>query len=235
MNEISKVKGSIQIGEFAHLTQNFSVWYNEYPEAQKDRFWKSINEELEEKTAKLVTVFKKDKTVSGLQAADALRDEKISALYAAIDGYKKLPIQKKAEAAKKVSPCLDKYRGISRLDFATESTQIASLLEDLAMSEIAEALGELDGVGEIVEALKEAEKNFLAEEKALTIGKTEGGKTASELRKQLLSTVNDKLIPYLNVAVLIDEAVYGEIVKKVSLEVNEANSKIAQRAKKTSD
>ena len=156
-------------------------------------------------------------------------------MYAAIDGYKKLPIQKKAEAAKKVSPCLDKYRGISRLDFATESTQIASLLEDLAMSEIAEALGELDGVGEIVEALKEAEKNFLAEEKALTIGKTEGGKTASELRKQLLSTVNDKLIPYLNVAVLIDEAVYGEIVKKVSLEVNEANSKIAQRAKKTSD
>ena len=64
MNEISKVKGSIQIGEFAHLTQNFSVWYNEYPEAQKDRFWKSINEELEEKTAKLVTAFKKDKTVS---------------------------------------------------------------------------------------------------------------------------------------------------------------------------
>ena len=234
MNEISKVKGSIQIGEFAHLAQNFSVWYNEYPEAQKDRFWKSINEELSERTSRLVTAFKKDKTVSGLQNSDAVRDEQLSALFASVDGYKKLPIQKKADAAKLICSILEKYRGITRFDFATESTQIASLLEDLSAPEITAALKELDGVGEIVESLRAAEDNFLAEEKALTIGKTEGGQTASELRKQLLSTVNDKFIPYLNVAILLDETLYGDIVRKVSLEVNEVNSKIAQRAKKTS-
>lgn len=232
MNQIAKVNNGIQVAEFAHLTEKVGKWVEEYPKAKEDRFWEAISAKNAAKTEKLVVAINKTKTVSGLSDADAVRDGVISSLFSALEGYKKLPIAAKAKSAAAVLSVADKYRGIARLDLASESTQIKSLLTDLSAEAIASEIKNLDGVAEIVESLKEAEASFEEAEKSLTIGKTEGGDTASAVRKELLSVINDELVPYLNVAVRLDEETYGELAKKIAHEISEANSKVVLRAKK---
>ena len=233
MNQVSKVSNGIQVAEFAHLTGKFATWYDEYPAPKEDRFWTAINTKVSDLTSKLVVAINKSKVISRLPEADARRDAALTAIFSALEGYSRLPIAEKSQAAAALPLVADKYRGIARLDLASESAQIESFLTDLQSDEAKAALKALDGVSSIVTELREAEDNFKAEEKTLTVGKTEGGESATEVRKTLLAVVNDELVPHLNVAVRLDSATYEEVAKKISHEINEANSKVLQRGKKT--
>ena len=53
------------------------------------------------------------------------------------------------------------------------------------------------------------------------------------MKKRLVCLLNDKLIPYLNIASELFAENYGSFAEQIALAVNKSNSVVTQRAKRS--
>ena len=196
--------------------------------------FRSIIDEERALSARLTEANKRIKVSSGLGEADAARDEASAALFSLVNAYAVFPLAETREKGLLVKAVTDNYTGITKQKYAVQSAWTESLLKDLAAESLADAIAALPGLTQQIAALAAAEADFKEKNAGAVDVKAESSSSATDIRKELLACINDKLIPYLNVVALVDEATYGDFAQKIAIEADRANASIARRAKSSS-
>ena len=233
MATVGKVNKNIQIAELGTLSQGIGVRYDENAaKIGEDKILDALMTAEKKESHALISSMNRTKSASSLVEKDSARDAALSSLCDMAKAYTLLGTAAQKETAVKVCALLDKYKGIAYLNNATESAKIASLLEDLDEEGNKAAVEALPNLADAVSCLRTAEEAFLASVKAQEDEKLGLGDNASAVKKRLLSLLNDKLIPYLNIASELFADNYGAFAEQVALAVNKSNSVVTQRAKK---
>ena len=231
---MKKVRVNVRITEIDALSDAIVRIYQSLAEDSAvvaDNYLKEVFAEIESYSAKITTAIKTDKASSTLDEADAKRDEIIKQLNAALTGYANLPIPAFQTAAAALLTITAKYKGIASESYARESSLISSLLEDLSADGAKEAIGALQGVGDLVSALATAQDEFNKANDAYNAASAAKSESATSLKKPLLAAINDKLVPYLTAMNLANKAAYGDFVGKVENEIVRANAAVTKRSK----
>ena len=107
----------------------------------------------------------------------------------------------KKAAAEKLLAVTEKYKGITSEAYARESSLIESMLEDFGNATLADSIKALDGVGDLISALRTAQDDFNAANDTATAALTAKGESAYALKKPLLAAKADVEISKANASV----------------------------------
>ena len=185
----------------------------------------------------LVEALRRLTIYSQMAEKDDVRDMAIRDLFKLVEGYVHIPIVKMKEAALVVANILEQYGlSIQHEDYAEESADIESLLNDLSKADIVLAIANLRGVPETITALDTAQKDF--ENLALQQAEGESVKkdlaSASSLKKESIMEINTNLVGYMNTMAKVNPAVYEATAKTIA-ELIEKNNELVKRRRKTNE
>lgn len=230
---MNKLNAKARVSEVDGFSDTLVRLYKADSAAQTDAFLKTEMAELESLSDKITAAILQDKAVSNLDEADSARDEAIRNLGALISGYAVFPLEEKKNAALSLKSIYDKYQksGILGATYTAESSMIESMLGDFGTAEAVANIEKLDGVSDLVSKVRSAQDAFTAANDAFTKSKSAKGESASSLKKPLLSSINDKIIPYLNTMAMVGNAALSGFSKNVEAEVNRLNSTVGARSK----
>ena len=231
---MKKAKTTARVTEIDNLSDAIVRIYKSLEESSpvlSDGYLKEVMTEVEKYSVSITTAIKSDKASSNLDVVDAKRDEILRQIFAALSGYAALPIPALKSSAETLIAITAKYKGIANESYARESSLISSLLEDLGADEAKEAIGALQGVGDLVSALATAQDEFNKANDAYNAATAAKSESATSLKKPLLYAINDKLVPYLTAMNLSNAAAYGDFVSKVENEITRTNAAVAKRSK----
>ena len=232
---MKKVNGVLRVTEADSLSVSLVGLFEENAGLSDDSFLASLFGEIKACSANLTTAIKRTKVSSSLDAADSVRDEAVRSLGNVLSGYASLPIASKKDAAEKLLEVYKKYgRNIVNANYASESSLIESLLEDLGAAELKDCIEALDGVAEIIKNLRDAESAFKTANsdyvRASAISSEQ--ESAYAIKKSLLLLINDRLLPYLSTMVMVNAGKYAGFVRQVEIEIARTNETTAKRSKK---
>ena len=191
-----------------------------------------IFSELKPFSASLGAAIRQSKAESNLDVNDVDRDDEVRGLHYLILGYLHNPNPVIREAAEKVAKVFDKYGvGIATESYATQSSLVNSLLDDLAKPDLQEPIAAMPGCAERIASLKAAQNKFEAARVDYETEKANEAtrETATSVKKQLLKIINDKLVIYLRAMVQVDEATYGKFGGIVGEIIDENNETVRRR------
>jgi len=201
--------------------------------AQEDAFLKSQIAELTVLSDAITAAILQDKAVSNLDEADSKRDEAIRNLGALLSGYAVFPLEEKKAAALGLKAVYDKYAksGILSASYISESSMIESLLGDFSSAEAKANIEKLDGIGEMIAAIRAAQDDFTAANDAFVKAEGSRGASASSYKKPILSVINDRIVPYLNTMAVVGNTAVADFAKGVESEITRVNETVAKRGK----
>ena len=174
---------------------------------------------------------------SQLAEQDDVRDMAIRALFKLVEGYMYMPIAKIKEAALVLNNILENYSlSILNEDYAEESADIKSLLNDLSKPDILLAIAKLQGVAQTITSVDMAQKDF--DNLALLQAEGESVKkdlaSASQLKKASIAEINNNLVGYMNTMAKVNPAVYEATARTIA-ELIEKNNELVKRRRKTNE
>lgn len=205
--------------------------YSTETAVKDDTFLKPLFAELQTLSDKITEAIKKDKILSELDDTDAVRDEAVKKLFKIVDGYAAMPMENFHQPGAKLKAILDKFGvGIIRQNYASESSYIESMLQDL--SAFSTEIAALPGVAEAIAAVRAAQTDFTTKrvnyEKTLSTEKQD--ESASAVKKPLLELINNKLVPYLDTMKMVDAAKFTNFTDAAAQIIANTNSVVSQRA-----
>jgi len=152
----------------------------------------------------MTTAIKRDKIPSNLEALDANRDNLIRTLKALVTAAALHPDSAQQAAGKAAKAVFDKYGvKIARESYEGETTYVRSMLADF--DAIASSVKVVSGLSETIDGLKEAEAAFEAEYASYAQAIANAGKSATELKKELVAALNSGLLAYIDAVSLVDD------------------------------
>lgn len=231
---MNKLRTSVRNMEIDGLSDSIIRAYKADEKVQKDAFLKPVLAELEDLSAKITKAILQDKTLSSLDAADSVRDEAVRTLGTVLAAYAVFPIAGKKERAAPLKAAYDKYAkaGITGASYASESSMIESLLEDFSADALSANIADLEGVAEAVASIRSAQDDFTKANDEYVKASANKGASASSFKKPIVSLVNDRLVPYLNLMSGSGNKNCAEFAKSVGKEISRVNDMIAKRTKK---
>ena len=230
---MNKLTARARITEVDGFSDSIIRIFGADTKAQEDTFLKGQIAELTTLSDAITEAILKDKAVSNLDEADSKRDEAIKNLGALLSGYAVFPLEEKKAAALGLKAIYDKYAksGILSASYVSESSMIESLLKDLSSAEAMASIEKLDGIAEMVAAIRSAQDDFTAANDAFVKAEGSKGASASSYKKPILSVINDKIVPYLNTMAIVGNAAVADFTKGVETEISRVNENIAKRGK----
>lgn len=231
---MNKVVNNVRVAELDGLSDTIVRLYRDNPAAARDAFVAATMGEVERLSADITTAILRDKARSTLQDADKARDKAITALGKALAGYAAIPLPAKQAAAAPLLAVYEKYAraGITTANYLSASAMTESLLEDLADESLAGKTAALEGVAEAIAAIRAAQDDFTAANDSYVAASKSRGATATDIKKPLLSAINEKLLPYLTAMRLADNADCAPFAAAVGTEIARLNESVARRSKK---
>lgn len=190
---------------------------------------------LEPKSAMLTAAINRSKAESDLETKDEIRDEQVRALYYLITGFLHHPNADIRTAAQKVDKVFEKYGvRITGESYATESSLITSMLEDLLKQNLVDAIALLSGCAEIIAALQTAQTNFETARISYEQEKAEEStkQNATAIKKEVLTLINDKIVVYMRAMEIVDEESYGSFARTIAEIIADNNEVVKKRSKK---
>jgi hypothetical protein len=174
---------------------------------------------------------------SQMAEQDNVRDIAIRALFKLVEGYIYIPIAEIKEAALVLNNILEHY-GLSILneDYAEESADTKSLLNDLSKPDVLLAIAKLQGVAQTITTVDTAQKDFdnLALQQAEGESVKKDLASASQLKKELIVDINNNLVGYMNTMAKVNPTVYEATAKTIA-ELIEKNNELVKRRRKTNE
>ena len=230
---MNKLTARARITEVDGFSDSIIRIFGADSKAQEDAFLKSQIAQLTVLSDAITEAILKDKAVSNLDEADSERDEAIKNLGALLSGYAVFPLEEKKAAALSLKAVYDKYTksGILSASYVSESSMIESLLKDLSSAEAMASIEKLDGVAEMVSAIRAAQDDFTAANDAFVKAEGSRGASASSYKKPILSVINDKIVPYLNTMSIVGNTAVADFAKGVETEITRVNETVAKRGK----
>ncbi|MRT94148.1 DUF6261 family protein [Ancylomarina sp. 16SWW S1-10-2] len=185
----------------------------------------------------MIEALKRLKAYSQMAEKDHDRDMAIRALFKLIEGYTYIPIVDMQNAAVLVENVLAQYGlSIQNEDYAEESANVESLLNDLIKPNVVAAAALLQGVPETITILTTAQQDF--ENLALQQAEDEGVKndlaSASKLKKEAIVEINTSLVGYLNTMAKVNPATYADIAHTIA-ELIDTNNELVKRRRTTNE
>lgn len=172
------------------------------------------------------------KVESELKFKSDNRKEKFSRLIHSVEGYTYNPDEQVAIAAKEIEKVLNNFGlKIVRQNYAKQTAQFQTLLSNLAEESLKESIGKLDGVEKLIVELTESQDEFVSYwlEYKNKQKEEDKQKCASVLKKELLTIMNKKLLPYVNQISLSQPLLYGNLCESWTKIVSDHNSLIRAR------
>lgn len=165
--------------------------------------------------------------------ADIERDQAFRALVSAVKNYVSFPNEQKSAAATQVLHQIEKYgKGVERLPYLQESGILSNLLQDLALTENANALKLLQ-LDDWVEVLKESTARF--DELFMSRETDNSTKSAGEIKKarQAMQEEFERLVTVINGYELVyGTSVYGPLANKINEAVEYAQQQVSRRTRR---
>ena len=208
---MNKLTAKARITEVDGLSDSVIRIFGADTKAQEDTFLKGQIAELTTLSDAITAAILQDKAVSNLDEADSRRDEAVRNLGALLSGY--------AES------------GILSASYVSESSMIESMLGDFTAAEAKANIEKLDGVAEMVSAIRTAQDNFTAANDAFVKAEGSKGASASSYKKPILAIINDKIVPYLNTMAIVGNTAVADFAKGVESEISRVNETVAKRGK----
>ena len=235
MGQISKLTTTVRTTEINSVTSGIIAEYTKVG-LSSDAHLASIFNLLQPLNTKLTESINRIKAESNLEEKDELRDNKVRAVNYLTMGFVHHPDATISNAAKIVNVIFEHYgMNIVNESYATESSLIESLLVEFAKEDLQASIALLPGLSVVIEELRAAQTAF--EEAQLTFQNekaTDGIKeSASEIKKEILVIINEKLVVYLRAMVMVDEAKYGAFVGTFAQIIDDMNVIIKKRKKTT--
>lgn len=230
---MNKLNAKARITEVDGLSDTVVRIFNADLQAQEDAFLKGQIAELSVLSDAITQAILQDRAVSNLDEADSRRDEAVRNLGALLSGYAVFPLEEKKNAAVFLKAIYDKYskNGILSASYVSESSMIESLLSDFSAAEAKAGIEKLDGISDMVSAIRAAQDEFTAANDAFVKAEGSKGKSASSYKKPILAVINDKIVPYLNTMAIVGNSAVAEFSRGVEAEINRVNESIAKRTK----
>lgn len=231
---LSKLSPQNRITEVNTAADNFLMAYKKQT-WESDTYLVSIFTGLQTESSHLTTAINRSKAESNLDKKDVTRDEKIKALNYLLLGSIHHPDIVVKTAAENLTAIFAKYGlKMTHTSYATESSLIESMLEDLSAPELQADITAISGFGEVIADLQTANNdfktaNFTWEEKKAQEGLT---RCASDIKKDVLYIINDEIVVYLNAMQQANKAIYGELAQTISQIINDTNEAVKKRGKK---
>ncbi len=233
MSRINKIITTVRNTEINTLTDEIITEYAN-SELSTDEHLVTIFDLLQPLNNKLTEAINRIKAESNLAEKDKLRDNKLRAVYFLTVGFVHHPNSTISSAAKVIDAVLKHYGvDIVNQSYATESSLIESLLVELAKEDLQAYIASLSGLSQSIEELSAAQSLFEeAQVKFQTEKAAEGTKeNASEIKKEVIVIINNKLVVYLRAMVMVDESKYGKFGRVVAQTIEDMNVIIKKRKK----
>jgi len=198
----------------------------------------SLFASLETSSGSLTSAINRSKAESNLEAKDEVRDTQVRAFFYLIQGFLHHPDTTISTAAQTVDKVFQKYGvSVTGENYATESSLLASLLEDLSKPKLQNAIALLSGCTEVLAALETAQNEFEAARVAYEQEKAEEGNqlNASAIKREVLGIINDKIVVYLRAMETVDAETYGAFARTIAIIISENNEVVKKRRKKTEE
>lgn len=232
-----KLRSVTRVSEVADTAERLLKNYQATPEVLGDEFLSGVFTKLETSHRLLVEAIKSSVSLSKLDEADALRDEKIKALEKVLNGYQNLPIEDLKQHGQRLYAVFSKYGlAITKENYVSESGLIEALLKDLSVAELQASISALSGVAESIEGLRTAQQAFnlqrLEYEKAQASKSTQD--KASSIKKVLLAVINNELIPYINTMKMVKPSQYTAFAELLAKSIETTNEVVKRRSKNAS-
>ena len=187
--------------------------------------------ELEEKNERFTLSINKDKITSEIDSADAKRDAAIRDLGTYLSGLAVVKNAEKKANALTLKSIFDKYgKKMTSANNEEESSLVSSMLKDFESEAAKKAIAETDEVGELIDDVEAAQKEFDEASKSYRDYKVNKADNASDLKKEVLKIINMRLVPFLT-SVENDES-YAVFAKKVEQIIDKVNDLVLARGKK---
>jgi hypothetical protein len=187
--------------------------------------------------AQLIEALKRLKAYSQMAEKDDERDEAIRSLFKLVEGYIYIPIEEMSQAATFVNTILKNYTlSIVKEDYAEETADTKSLLNDLSKPDALIAIAKLQGVAQTITAIDTTQKAFdnLAFQQAEGESVKKDLASASQLKKELIVDINNNLVGYMNTMAKVNPAVYEATAKTIA-ELIDNNNELVKRRRKTNE
>ncbi|MBK3516063.1 DUF6261 family protein [Carboxylicivirga marina] len=200
-----------------------------------DTHLSSLQVEISQRSLALNTAIKRDKSESELEENDSQRDADTRDVFYLNMGFLHHPDETIKQAAVAVQTVLDKYTlDIVRQSNAVQSSLTESLLNDLMATDIQPFVGTLPGLSVLISRLDASQDGVKASNLTYLASKAndENQATASEVKKELLNSINDKLVVYLRAMVQVDEAKYSDLHNTVAQIIETNNMNVKKRYNK---
>ena len=189
------------------------------------------------KNTQMVEALKRLKAYSQMAEKDDERDEAIRSLFKLVEGYVHIPIEEMSQAATFVNTILKNYSlSIVKEDYAEESADTKSLLNDLSKPDALLAIAKLQGVAQTITSVDMAQKGFdnLALQQAEGESVKKDLASASQLKKELIIDINNNLLGYMNTMAKVNPATYEATAKTIA-ELIDNNNELVKRRRKTNE
>lgn len=229
--KISKLFTNARIGELADTA---TALINTYGTSgiTEDATLQMIIDELKASNQALVFAVEKDQAISKLEEYDEARDTAVQDLYHYMQGCSRVGTELTKKAAENIFRLIQKYGvGIVKLSYAEESTQINSLLGDLSAPELESEINMVVFLGGLIDKLKSTQAQFESyyESYLGELAKNKEQRSASSIKPETLSIINNRLVKYLRSQAEFNATTYGELAQKVSIAIDRTNQNIRER------
>jgi len=198
-----------------------------------DPYLVMIFSELQPKSTLMIKAINSNNTESGLEGADIFRDGRVRGLFFGVKSalYNDIPAIK--TAAQKIDKILDNYGlEMTKESYAEESTMVKSLLSELSGPSLADAIAAIPGCVDAIAQLQEAQDAFTAISDAFEKAKSSDKQqlNATQLKKDVVNYINQKLVRYLNGMQAVNDTEYGEVANHVAQIIADNNSRVKRRS-----
>ena len=231
MVELNKLIAKSRTTEIDTVTRDIITGYDKNG-TKDDANLAGLIDELRPVSAELTGAVKRKKAESELEEKDEIRDTKVKGVFHIKEGCLCFSDKKINSAAVMLDGVLNRYgMGITRESYAVESSLVKSLIGDFAKPEIQKATGALPGMSQIIEELKAAQDDF--EKTSLNYKEDKSDeeelKSATEIKMQAVSIINDKLVVYLRAMCMINKEKYGGYAGTVAQMIDDNNAAVKRR------
>ena len=189
---------------------------------------------LKSLSGELTVAINRSKAESTLESADEGRDNYVRSFGYLVVGLMHHPDPAVKTAAETVNKVFEKYGlQITGENYSTESSLIASLLDDLSKPKLQEAIALLPGCAETLAALQTSQEEFETlrieweEEKAQESTQS----NATKIKAEVVALINEKIVVYLRAMEIVDEPAYGSFARTIAEIISENNETVKKRRK----
>ena len=225
-NRNARVADALATGE------KFLNYSDSLPQLKDDEYLSDLTKKFRGEWKEEKEAIKRTKVSSELEARDAERDTKVANLKAYVTGLSVHPDKEKSENAKLFLPIFAKYTGIMSEPYDTQTAHMTALARDLSAEEIVAAAKKIDAQV-MMDEMNASQAAFVesAGEYTKSIVHEKEKKNACDIKKSLLTTLNDKILPYLSTMAIAKGGEYKDLFDYIERDIEQSNSAMSERAK----